>query len=54
MTGSDTWTRLRDALERAWRWSRKSRAERRSVRARSRFWDELREGEREAESRTRR
>jgi hypothetical protein len=37
-------------LQRAWRWSRKSHDERQSTEARARFWDEVREGEREAEA----
>jgi hypothetical protein len=47
------WRRLRDALARLFRWSRGVRDERRSTEARERFWSEVREGEREAEGRTR-
>jgi hypothetical protein len=47
------WEGLRQVLARFWRWSRKSRAERRAVRTRARFWTEVREGQREAESRSR-
>ena len=44
------WKRLRHALWRLWRWSRKSPAERRAAKARARFWAEMREGQREAEA----
>jgi hypothetical protein len=54
VTAADAWKRLRRAWERAWRWSRKSGDERRSAAARARFWDEVREGEREAEAGARR
>jgi hypothetical protein len=47
------WRGLRQMLARLWRWSKKSPAERRTARTRTRFWAELREGEREAESRSR-
>jgi hypothetical protein len=50
VTASDAWKQLRRALERAWRWSRERRDERRTAEARARFWDEVREGEREAEA----
>jgi len=54
VTASDAWKQLRRAVERAWRWSQKSRDERRSAEVRARFWDEVREGEREAEAGARR
>ena len=44
------WKRIGDALSRFWRWSQKSPAERRTDKARARFWHELREGQREAEA----
>jgi hypothetical protein len=47
------WKRLKGALGRFWRWSQKSPAQRRAVRARARFWADLREGQREAEARSR-
>jgi hypothetical protein len=47
------WKDLREVLGRLWQWSRKSAAERRVARERARFWAGVREGEREAEARTR-
>lgn len=47
------WTRLHELLGRLWRWSRTSARERRTARARARFWAELRKGQREAEARLR-
>ena len=47
------WTRLRHALSRFWQWSQKGPAERRVEKARARFWAEAREGQREAEARSR-
>jgi hypothetical protein len=44
--------RLRDLLGRIGRWIGRDRAQRREVRARARFWYEVREGEREAEARS--
>jgi hypothetical protein len=44
---------LRSALAAFLRWSRRAREERRTTEARDRFWSEVREGQREAESRTR-
>jgi hypothetical protein len=44
---------LGQLLMRLWLWSQKSSAERRVVDARARFWSEVREGEREAEDRSR-
>ena len=44
---------LSQLLARLWRWYQEAREERRRVRARARFWAELREGEREAEARPR-
>jgi hypothetical protein len=46
-------TPLRRMLTRLWQWSRASFEERRMTRARTRFWAELRAGEREAEDRSR-
>jgi hypothetical protein len=51
--GLAVWRLLRSALARVWRWSRAVRNERRTTDARARFWSEVREGEREAESRSR-
>ena len=48
------WNRLRDALSRLWRRSRRGLSRRRTLRTRARFWAEVREGEREAEARSRR
>ena len=47
------WKRLRQVLARLWHWSRKSPAERRAATTRARFWAEMREGQREAEARSR-
>jgi hypothetical protein len=47
------WRSLRQVLTRLWRWSQKDHAERRAAKARARFWAEVREGEREAEARSR-
>jgi hypothetical protein len=47
------WKRLRHALWRAWRRSQQSPGERQSAKARARFWAEVREGQREAEARSR-
>ena len=47
------WKGLRRLLAGLWRWSQKSPTERRMARARARFWAEAREGEREAEARSR-
>jgi hypothetical protein len=47
------WEALRRALECLWQWAQKTPAERRTARARERFWTEVREGEREAEDRSR-
>jgi len=47
------WKDLRRLLTRLWRWSQKGPAERRVTRERARFWAEVREGEREAESSSR-
>jgi hypothetical protein len=44
---------LRSALAALLRWSRRARKERRTAVDRERFWSEVREGQREAESRTR-
>ncbi len=47
------WKNLREVLVRLWQWSRKGAAERRAASARARFWAGVREGEREAEARSR-
>ncbi len=47
------WKGLRQALQRLWKQSQKSPSERLTEKARARFWSELREGEREAEDRSR-
>jgi hypothetical protein len=47
------WNDLRDLLSRLWQWSQKSAAERRTAKARARFWADVREGEREAEAHSR-
>ena len=47
------WNDLREVLVRLWQWSQKSAAERRVGKARARFWADVREGEREAEARSR-
>jgi hypothetical protein len=47
------WKRLHYALWRLLRRSQKSPAERRVAKARARFWAEVREGQREAEARSR-
>lgn len=47
------WKRPKDALLRLLRWSKKSPTERRVEKARARFWADLREGQRQAEARSR-
>jgi hypothetical protein len=47
------WKRVRDALGRLMRWLQRGRDERRVAETRARFWAEVREGEREAEARSR-
>ena len=47
------WKRLRHALDDLWRRSRKGARERRTAEARARFWADVREGQREAESHSR-
>jgi hypothetical protein len=47
------WKVLRRVLARLWRWSQTDPAERRAARTRARFWAEVREGQREAEARSR-
>jgi hypothetical protein len=47
------WKRLRHALWRLWRRSKRGPEERRAAKARARFWAEVREGEREAEAHSR-
>jgi len=44
---------VRIVLKRLWQWLMTSRAERRTLKARAQFWAELREGECEAEARSR-
>jgi len=46
------WEDLRELLLRLWQRSRQSAEEQRVDRERSRFWAEVREGEREAEARS--
>jgi hypothetical protein len=53
VTTTDVLGSLRSALARLLRWSRRVRKQRRTTAARERFWSEVREGEREAESRAR-
>jgi hypothetical protein len=48
--GTNMWRRLRLLLSRPWRRLQKDRDERRTAEARTRFWDEVREGQREAEA----
>jgi len=50
---TDMWKRLRDGLRRLWRPSQGGLDERRTAKARARFWAEVREGQREAEERLR-
>jgi len=47
------WERLRHALWRLWRRSQTGPDERQAAKARARFWAEMREGQREAEARSR-
>ena len=47
------WERLRYALWRLWRRPQRDPGERRVAKARDRFWAEVREGQREAEARSR-
>jgi hypothetical protein len=47
------WKDLRQVLVRLWQWSQKGAAQRRVAKARARFWAGVREGEREAEARSR-
>jgi hypothetical protein len=47
------WKRLRQALRRLWQRSQRSPGERRAAKARARFWDEVRDGQREAEAHSR-
>jgi hypothetical protein len=47
------WKSLRHALWCLWRGFQKSPAERRAAKARARFWAEMREGQREAETHSR-
>jgi hypothetical protein len=46
------WDSLRQMLARLWRSPQESSEERRVIKARERFWAEVREGEREAEARS--
>ena len=48
------WRQLREALSRLWRRSQRGLNERRTARTRARFWAEVREGQREADARSRR
>lgn len=47
------WKHLSHALRSIWRWSQRGPRERRAAKARARFWDEVREGQREAATRSR-
>ena len=47
------WKRLRHVLQRLGQLSQSGVDERRTTRARARFWDEVREGQREAEAEAR-
>jgi type IV secretory pathway TrbL component len=47
------WGSLRSALASLLRWARRAQKDRRTTAERERFWSEVREGEREAESRAR-
>lgn len=47
------WKRLRDAVRRLWRLSRRGHDERRVAEARARFWTDVRQGQREAEANSR-
>ncbi len=47
------WKRLRHALWLHWQRSQRGPGERRAAKARARFWTEVREGQREAEARSR-
>ena len=47
------WKRLRRALLRLWQRSQEAPGERRTAKARARFWAEVREGQREAETQSR-
>ena len=44
------WERVRHVFWRLWRRSQKGPDERRTAKARARFWSEVREGQREAET----
>jgi hypothetical protein len=44
------WRRLRPMLSHLWRRLQKGRGERRTAEARTRFWAEVREGQREADA----
>lgn len=44
------WKRLHDAFRRLWRWSQRGRSDRRFTRDRARFWAQVRQGQREAET----
>jgi hypothetical protein len=46
------WDSLRQMLARLWRRSQQSSEERRVIKARERFWADVREGEREAETKS--
>ena len=47
------WKHLQRALSHLWRRSQRGARERRVAKARARFWADLREGQREAEARSR-
>jgi hypothetical protein len=48
------WIPLQRLFARVWRWSQKGVRERHVAKERARFWDEMREKEREADARSRR
>ena len=48
---NSVWNRLGELLMRCLRWPKQRRATQRTEKERARFWAELREGEREAETR---
>jgi hypothetical protein len=47
------WTRLRESLHRIWLVLNKSSGDRRTEKARTRFWAEVREGQQEADGESR-
>ena len=47
---TNMWKHLRSILARIWRRSQNGRGERQAAKTRARFWAEVREGQREAET----